>query len=52
MEHEKAKFAFMIVCGLLMDVMVLAQFYRFAIHGTTWRFPVALLLFYVLRALI
>lgn len=50
--NQTAKHAFMIICGLLMDIMVLSQFYRFAMHGTTWRFPIALLMFYMLRAVI
>lgn len=51
-ENYAAKHAYMIICGLLMDVMVLSQFYRFGMYGTTWRFPIALLMFYILRALI
>ncbi|CDW84832.1 surfeit locus 1 family protein [Stylonychia lemnae] len=50
-DNQPAKHVFMIFCGLLMDIMVLAQFYRFAMYGTTWRFPIALLMFYILRAL-
>jgi hypothetical protein len=46
-----AKHAYMIICGLLMDIMVLGQFYRFAMHGTTWRFPMCLVMFYAFRAL-
>lgn len=49
-EHLYAKHAFMIICGLMMDVMVVVSLYRFAIHGSTWRFPIALLAFYGFRA--
>jgi hypothetical protein len=51
-ETPAAKHAYMIICGLLMDVMVLTQFYRFAIHGTTWRFPLAILMFYIFRGIL
>jgi hypothetical protein len=51
-QNEKAKFAFMIICGLMMDVMLLVQFYRFGMYGTTWRFPLTILMFYLLRAMI
>ena len=46
-----AKNAFMIVCGLMMDIMVLTQFYRFAFFGTTWRLIIALMTFYICRFL-
>lgn len=45
------KHAFMIICGLLMDIMVLVSFYRFALKGSTWRFPLSLLMFYVFRGI-
>ena len=47
-----AKHVFMIICGFLMDIMVLTQFYRFSMHGTTWRFPMALIMFYFFRFII
>ncbi len=47
--HETAKFSFMIICGLMMDTMVLAQFYRFSMFGTSWRFLMCLGTFYVFR---
>jgi len=47
--HRSAKFAYMIICGLMMDIMVLTQFYRFAMYGTTWRFLICIGTFYVLR---
>lgn len=50
-EHQAAKFTFMIICGLMMDTMVIAQFYRFAMWGTSFRLLICLLLFYGLRFL-
>ena len=50
--NEDVKHAFMIICGFMMDIMVLIGFYRFALHGTTWRFPLAMFSFYGFRALI
>lgn len=47
--HKSAKFTFMIICGLMMDTMVLTQFYRFAMYGTTWRFLICIAAFYILR---
>jgi len=49
--HQSTKFTFMIICGLMMDVMVLTQFYRFAVFGSSWRFFLTLLSFYVFRGL-
>jgi len=34
-----------------MDIMTLMSFYRFARYSTTWRFVLAMLVFYVLRAI-
>lgn len=47
--HQSAKFTFMIICGLMMDIMVLTQFYRFAMFGTTWRFLISIAIFYIFR---
>ena len=47
--HQSAKFTFMILCGLMMDIMVLTQFYRFAMFGTTWRFLICIGVFYIFR---
>lgn len=47
--HQSAKFTFMIICGLMMDIMVLTQFYRFAMFGTTWRFLMSIAAFYIFR---
>jgi len=49
--HETAKFTFMIICGLMMDTMVLTQFYRFSMFGTSWRFLMCLGTFYVFRCI-
>lgn len=51
-ENTEMRNAFMIICGLFMDVMVLTQFYRFAKYGTTWRLPIAMFAFYIFRATI
>ena len=50
-ENKSAKFTFMIICGLMMDIMLLTQFYRFAMFGTSWRFLMCLGSFYILRFL-
>jgi hypothetical protein len=50
-EHQAAKFTFMIICGLMMDTMVIAQFYRFAMWGTSFRLLICLAIFYGLRFL-
>jgi hypothetical protein len=47
--NKAAKFTFMIICGLMMDIMLLTQFYRFAMFGTSWRFLMCLGCFYILR---
>ena len=51
-QHTSAKHAFMIICGLMMDIMVIVSFYRFALKGSTWRLPIAMLVFYGTRALV
>jgi len=48
-ENPQVKFAMMIICGLMMDFMIMLQFYRFAIHTRTWRFPIALISIYMIR---
>lgn len=35
-----------------MDIMVLVSFYRFSFHGKSWRFPVAMFIFYMGRVFI
>lgn len=47
--HVSAKFTMMIICGLMMDIMVLTQFYRFAMFGSSWRFLICLATFYIFR---
>jgi hypothetical protein len=47
--HQSAKFTMMIICGLMMDIMVLTQFYRFAMFGSSWRFLICLASFYIFR---
>ena len=41
-----------ICCGLMMDVMILTQLYRWIWHGTTFRIWFAAMIFYAVRALI
>lgn len=48
-ENKSAKFTFMIIAGLMMDIMLLTQFYRFAMFGTSWRFLMCIGSFYILR---
>jgi hypothetical protein len=42
----------MIVCGLMMDVMVVVLLIRFCFYGTSWRLVIALGVFYGCRAII
>ena len=51
-QHKSAKHAFMIICGLMMDIMVIVSFYRFAIKGSSWRLPLALFVFYGARVIV
>ena len=51
-QHTSAKHAFMIICGLMMDIMVVVSFYRFALYGSTWRLPLAMLVFYGVRGVV
>ena len=50
-QNVNSKHAFMITCGLMMDIMILTSFYRFALYGSTWRFVIAMFTFYGVRAL-
>ena len=50
--HETSKHFFMVFCGLLMDIMVLGSIMRFIIYGTSWRFLMAMGLFYGIRSCI
>lgn len=47
--NRTLKHAFMIIAGIMMDVMVVTVMYRFAFKGTTWRLPLALCLNHALR---
>ena len=42
----------MIICGLMMDVMVVTLLIRFCFYGTSWRLVLALGTFYSCRAII
>lgn len=48
-QNKSTRHAFMIICGGMMDLMVLAILYQFARYGTTWRLPIASLSFYSFR---
>jgi len=45
------KHIFMIICGGMMDVMVITTFCRFCFYGTSWRLILALIVFYGFRAI-
>ncbi|CAI2372230.1 unnamed protein product [Moneuplotes crassus] len=47
--HPIMQDAFMIFCGLCMDVTMVVGLVVFAIHGKTWRLPITLAMFYFLR---
>ena len=51
-EHPGGKHAWMIICGLMMDAMVVWLFARWAIFGKTWRLFIAYIMFYVLRVIV
>lgn len=48
-QNKSSRHAFMIICGGMMDLMVMVSFFRFAVKGTSWRFPLAILSFYIFR---
>ena len=48
-DHMYWRNIFIITASSCMDIMVLTQFARFAFYGTTWRLPICLLMFYLLR---
>lgn len=51
-QHVGAKHAFMITCGFMMDIMVVVSFYRFALKGSSWRLPLAMVVFYGARGIV
>jgi len=42
----------LIVCSAMIDIMSLTAFFRFAMYSATWRFAIAMILFYVVRGVI
>lgn len=50
--NSAIKHGVMILCSLMMDVMVLVNLFRFALQGATFRFPLALLAFYIFRGVL
>ena len=43
--------AMLIFCSVLIDVITLASFYRFAVYGSSWRFIMTIIMFYSLRSI-
>jgi hypothetical protein len=50
--HDLQRNFFMIVCGLMMDIMVVTILVRFCFYGTSWRIIIALGSFYLFRAIV
>ena len=48
-EEVETRNALMIICGLMMDSIVIITFTMFIWKGTTWRIMLALLMFYVAK---
>jgi len=48
-ENIETRQAYMIMCGLMMDVLVIMVFVIFALRGTTWRIVIAIAFFQVLK---
>jgi hypothetical protein len=44
-ENVETRQAYMIMCGLMMDTLVIMVFVIFAMRGTTWRIVIAITLF-------
>jgi hypothetical protein len=44
-ENIETRQAYMIICGLMMDILVIMVFVIFALRGTTWRIVIAIALF-------
>ena len=44
-ENIETRQAYMIICGLMMDIRVIMVFVIFALRGTTWRIVIAIGLF-------
>jgi hypothetical protein len=51
-EEVQTKFAFMIICGLMMDGLIIATFSIYVLYGTTWRIALGIALFEVIRFII
>ena len=48
-DNIETRQAYMIMCGLMMDTLVIMVFVMFAMRGTTWRIVIAIALFQVLK---
>jgi hypothetical protein len=44
-ENIETRQAYMIICGLMMDILVIMVLVIFALRGTTWRIVIAIGLF-------
>ena len=51
-DHPKVKNVFLIFCSLWMDITMVTGMVVFVIYGKTWRLPIALIMFYLLRMII
>ena len=50
LEHVGYRNAMLICCSLLIDIMTLTSFYFWARHSSSWRFLIAMAIFYSFRA--
>lgn len=49
-QHIDLRNMMLILCSTQIDVMTLVSFYRFIRYGTSWRFVLAMMVFYVFRS--
>ena len=45
-EHVQAKNAFLIICGLTMDILIVGQIIYFLFYQDSWRWMFAMIMFY------
>lgn len=50
--HVEVKNWFLIVCSLFMDITMIVGIFMFVVRGKSWRLPIALIMFYLLRMLV
>ena len=51
-DHSQIKNVFLIFCSLCMDITMVTGMVVFVIYGKTWRLPIALIMFYLLRMMV